>query len=259
LLLLANVYIWQGVAVKADSNPAIYFSNVGQGDSTLIMSGSHQILVDGGPDNSVITELGKVMPAWDRTIDLVVLTHPQADHLTGLFAVLERYQVGEVLATFADYDSSLNREWLKTVKQCGAKLNYADPADDYHFDDLYIDTLLPLTSSAQSLDANEDSIILRVSGERSSALLMGDAGFSTEDSLLKIYPGISADILRVGHHGSKYSSSLNFLERIDFNSAVISVGKNSYGHPSPDTLTNLSKVGAKIYRTDQNGTVKFEL
>jgi competence protein ComEC len=259
LLLVANLYIWQGVSVKASSTPAIYFLNVGQGDAILITSGEHQILIDGGPDSSVIAELSKIMPAWDRTIDLVVLTHAHADHLTGLFSVLERYRVGEVLATFAEYDSSLNREWLSEVKKSGAKLNYVDPADDYYFDDLYIDTLLPLTSSTQSSDVNEDSIVLRVNGKNSSALLVGDAGFNIEDSLLKIYPQINADILKVGHHGSKYSSSISFLERIDATSAVISVGENSYGHPSPDTLDRLNQVGAKVYRTDKNSTVKFEL
>ncbi|MBN2585576.1 MBL fold metallo-hydrolase [Patescibacteria group bacterium] len=247
------------MAVWVDSRPEIYFLNIGQGDSTLIVSGNHQVLVDGGPDKSVMAELGKIMPMWDRTIDLVVLTHPQSDHLTGLFAVLERYQVEEILATFAEYDSSLNREWLNEVQKSGAKLNYADPADDYHFGDLYIDTLLPLDSSVQSADINEDSVILRVSGDNLSVLLMGDAGFATEDSLLNIYPGISADILRVGHHGSKYSSSIKFLERTEFDSAVISVGKNSYGHPSPETVDRLNKVNAKIYRTDQAGTIRFDL
>jgi competence protein ComEC len=259
LLLLANIYIWQGITVRADGSPTIYFLNVGQGDSTLITSGSRQVLVDGGPDNSVIAELSRVMPAWDRTIDLIVLTHPQSDHLTGLFTVLERYQVSEILATFADYDSSLNREWLKAVKKSGAKLNYVDPSDDYYFGDLCIDTLLPLTSSAQSADINEDSVILRISGRESTALLMGDAGFATEEDLLNIYPGASANILKVGHHGSKYASSTNFLDQINLGSAVISVGKNSYGHPSPDTLDRLSQADAKIYRTDTDGTVKFEL
>jgi competence protein ComEC len=258
-LLLANVLVWRGVAVRADSTPRIYFLNVGQGDATLITTGNQQILVDGGPDDSVIRELSKIVPAWDRTIDLIVLTHPQADHLTGLFSILERYRIKEILATFVDYDSSLNREWLKEVLKSGAKLNYADPADDYYFGNLYIDTLLPLNSSTQSSDINEDSVILRVNGESSSALLMGDAGFATEDRLFNIYPQLSADILKVGHHGSKYSSSVGFLERINSDSAVISVGKNSYGHPAPETLDRLAAVGAKVYRTDKDGTVKIDL
>ena len=259
LLLLANILVWQGVAASADDAARIYFLNVGQGDATLITAGDRQILVDGGPDDSVIRELSKVMLAWDRTLDLVVLTHPQADHLTGLFSVLDRYRVKEILATFAEYDSSLNREWLKEVGKSGARMNYADPADDYYFGNLYVDTLLPLNSSTQSLDINEDSVILRVNGENSSALLMGDAGFATEDHLFNIYPQLSADILKVGHHGSKYSSSVGFLERINSNSAVISVGRNSYGHPAPETLDRLTAVGANVYRTDQTGTVKFEL
>jgi len=259
LLLLANVFIWQGVAASADSAARIYFLNVGQGDATLITAGDHQILVDGGPDGSVIRELSKIMPAWDRTLDLVVLTHPQADHLTGLFSVLDRYSVKEILAAFSDYDSSLNGEWLKAARQSGAQLNYADSSDDYYFGNLYIDTLLPLNSSAQSPDINEDSVILRVNGESFSVLMMGDAGFATEDHLFNIYPQMSADILKVGHHGSKYSSSVGFLERINSDSAVVSVGKNSYGHPAPETLDRLIAVGAKVYRTDKSGTVKFDL
>jgi len=259
LLLLANLYVWQRVAVAADNDPAIYFLNVGQGDATLITSGDHQVLIDGGPDNSVLAGLGEAMPTWDRTIDLVVLTHPQSDHLIGLFSVLERYRVDEILATFGEYDSSLNREWIKAAKQSGAQLNYADSADDFTFGNLYLDTLLPLTPSVQLLDINEDSVIVRASGKRSSALLMGDAGFATENNLLNIYPGLIADVLKVGHHGSKYSSSPNFIKQINIKSAVISVGKNSYGHPAPDTLNNLDKIGVSVHRTDKDGTVKFAL
>lgn len=259
LLLLANFYTWRGVAARAAGQPTIHFLNVGQGDAILITSGDRQVLVDGGPDNSALSEIGRIMPTGDRTIDLVILTHPHADHVTGLFSVLERYRVNEILATFVEYDSSLNREWLKAVSQSGARLNYVDPADDYRFNNLYIDTLLPLTSSAQSADINDDSIILRVGGDRSSVLLMGDAGFAVEDSLLNIYPGISADILKVGHHGSRYGSSLNFLQRLNLASAVISVGPNSYGHPAPDTIDRLNQVGAKLYRTDQSNTVQFNL
>lgn len=259
-LLLANVSVWQAVAVRADNHACIYFLNIGQGDAIFIDTGAHQIVVDGGPDDSVIRELSKILPAWDRTLDLVVLTHPQADHLTGLLAVLERYQVKEILATFADYDSALNGEWLKAVRLSGARLNYADASDDYYFDDVFVDTLFPVVVSTIPVsDVNEDSVILHISTDQTAALLMGDAGFAAEERLIKIYPQLSADILKVGHHGSKYSSSAEFLGYLHPASAVISVGKNSYGHPSPDTLNSLNRVGAKIYRTDQSGTIKFAL
>ncbi|OGB74229.1 hypothetical protein A2V68_00470 [candidate division Kazan bacterium RBG_13_50_9] len=257
-LVAFNFFIWQAVSVLADNQLRVYFLDVGQGDAVLIRTPSHHtILVDGGPDDSVVYQLSRVLPIWDRKIDLMVLTHPQADHMTGLLSVLDRFQVKEILATFAEYPTETNAEWLKrTVGR--HHINYADAADDFYFGKVLWDTLSPLPGSQhpQSQDINESSVVAKVIFGQRQFLLTGDVGFSTESMLLDYYPNLDATVLKVGHHGSRHASSAEFLRAVQPQIAVISVGQNSYGHPADETLGRLQEVGTKIYRTDQNGMVE---
>lgn len=258
LLFVANYFLWQAVVFAQDDKLHIYFLDVGQGDAILIRTPNHKnILIDGGPDNSVLHQLFKVLPIWDRQIDLMVLTHPQADHVTGLLEVLDRFKVKEILATFAEYPTKTNQEWLTKVSNHGCVLNWADASDDYYFREVYWDTLWPIDLDSASDDINEDSVTAKVSYGDYSILLTGDIGFSTESELLDTHSDIDSTVLKVGHHGSRYASSEEFLFAVKPEIAVITVGENSYGHPSADTLNRLNNVGADIYRTDLDGLVEI--
>ena len=258
LLFVANYFIWQAVVFAYDNKLHIYFLDVGQGDAILIRTPNHKnILVDGGPDDSVIYKLFEVLPIWDRQIDLMVLTHPQADHVTGLLEVLDRFKVKEILATFAEYPTKTNQEWLTKVSNYGCVLNWADASDDYYFGEVYWDTLWPINLDSASDDVNEDSVTARVNYGNYSVLLTGDIGFPTESELLDIYSDINSTVLKVGHHGGKYASSEEFLFAARPEIAVISVGQNSYGHPSADTLNRLNNVGAEVYRIKKQGKLEI--
>lgn len=258
VLVVANYFTWQAVAFKYDNKMHIYFLDVGQGDAILIRTPNNKnIIIDGGPDNSVIHQLTKVLPIWDRQIDLMVLTHPQADHVTGLLEILDRFKVKEILATFVEYPTKTNQEWLSKTSNCNCILNWADASDDYYFEDVFWDTLWPVDLKSTDSDINENSIVAKISYGNFSILLTGDVGFSSEEKLLNIYPDIDSNVLKVGHHGSKYASSEEFLQAISPEIAIVSVGQNGYGHPSDETLNRLGDVGADVYRTDMHGNIEL--
>ena len=258
VLLIANYFLWQAVAFAYDNKLYIYFFDVGQGDSILIRTPNNKnILIDGGPNSSVLPQLFKVLPIWNRQIDLMVLTHPQADHVTGLLEVLNRFKVKEILATFAEYPTKTNQEWLTKVSNHDCILNWADASDDYYFGEVYWDTLWPIDLNFTSSDINEDSVTARISYGDFSILLTGDIGFLTESKLLDIYSDINSTVLKVGHHGSRYASSEEFLFAVKPEVAVITVGRNSHGHPAADTLNRLDDIGADIYRTDMDGLIEI--
>ena len=260
LLLVANYFCWQAVVLASDHNLHIYFLDVGQGDSVLIRTPDRKnILVDGGPDESVVYQLFEVLPIWDRDIDLMVLTHPQADHVTGLIEVLDRFKVKEILATFAEYPTKTNQEWLDKTSQYDCVLNWADASDDYYFGDVFWDTLWPIDVSENPEDINEDSVVGKIRYHNWSLLLTGDIGFETEEKIINTHYDIDVDVLKVGHHGSRYASSKNFLIATTPQISVITVGKNSYGHPAEETINRLINIGAEVYRTDLQGRVEIEV
>lgn len=260
-LLIANYFLWQAVVFGYNNKMHIYFLDVGQGDAILIRTPNNKnIIVDGGPDESVIYQLSKVLPIWDKHIDLMILTHPQADHLTGLLEILDRFKVKEILTTQTDYPTKTNQAWLDKLSNCSCIINWADASDDYYFGEVYIDTLWPIDSdfiNTSNIDVNEASVVNKIVYGNNSVLLTGDLGFSSEKKLLNIYPSIESDVLKIGHHGSKYASSQEFLSAVKPETAVISVGQNSYGHPSDDTLNRLNDVGADVYRTDISGNIEI--
>jgi len=259
LLILANYLVWAAVSEATSSTLKIDVLDVGQGDAILIRTPTHQnILVDGGPDDQVMTELGKLLPLWDRQIDLIVATHPEADHISGLLTVLQRYRVKEVLTPRVSSQTKTYVEWQQVLIKVPL-INYADATDDYEWGDVVWDTLLPLADIpiSSSSSTNESSIVARLNYRQFHILFTGDMGPVSEALALRIYPALDSQILKVAHHGSKFSSAANWLQSIRPEVAIISVGEgNSYGHPSREALSRLQQVGANIYRTDQDGTIE---
>jgi len=260
LLVGLNVFAW-GIVYDL-SQPQfleVTFFDVGQGDAIFIeTSQGHQILVDGGPDSTVIKKLGAEMPFWDRSIDLIVLTHPEHDHIAGLLEVLRRYQVENILWTGILRDTAEYQEWQRLIEEEGAEIHIAKAGLSVGPGFTEIKILFPfeILEGQEIKNTNNTSVILRLDFGDNSFLLTGDAYKSIERKLLG--KGIDVDILKVGHHGSKTSSAEDFIAEVSPETAVISAGRdNKYDHPHPETLETLEKYGIKVFRTDIEGDIKI--
>lgn len=239
----------------------VYFLNIGQGDSIMIKTPeNHHILVDGGPENFVLNELIEIMPFFDKQIDLMILTHPHADHVSGLIEVLKRYQVDNILITGVDYGSPEYSEFLKEISMQNVRVFLAEGKTDFKFGEVFVDILYPEKQliSEQFDNPNNSSIAMMVKFRDKKILLTGDLELEGEAGLIRTGARLKADIFKAGHHGSRTSSSLNLLKLVRPKIVVIQSGKeNSYRHPHEETLNNLSKLGIKVYRNDQAGRVEF--
>ncbi|MEK9153474.1 MAG: ComEC/Rec2 family competence protein [Patescibacteria group bacterium] len=260
LLVLANVFVWQFI-FSLDGNLKVVFFDIGQGDSVFVETPQgHQILIDGGPGQRVLTKLGKAMPFWDKTIDLVISTHPDYDHLSGLVSVLERYQVKNVLWNGGVVNNTVFTNWLKDLEIEKAQVFTARSGQVIQAGQARFSVLYPLADFAgQSVEkeSNNSSVVARLSYGSSDFLFTGDLPTKNEAELLASNQNIASEVLKVAHHGSKYSSSPEFLAMINPQLAIISVGaNNTYGHPNQEVLSNLAEFGITVKRTDQVGDIK---
>ena len=262
-LVVIAILVWSIALTMPDDKVHVSFLDVGQGDAILIARGSQQILVDGGPSRQVITrELSEKMPFWDRSIDLIVLTHPHLDHLAGLVEVAVRYDVGQAARSTASHSGSLYDEWRKALEAQGIAPTIIQPGQEVRLGEGLVITILhpgPGTGTDETLDAN-NSLVLRVEVGKVSFLLTSDIGQKAESMLLQQRARVASTVLKVAHHGSGGSNSAPFIATVRPQVAVISVGENNeFGHPSDDVLTRLGEklVTENIYRTDVNGTIEF--
>ncbi len=263
-LLLAgfNLFIWHQVVFGASADLNLYFLNVGQGDSELIeLPDGVQILIDGGPDKSVLFELAKAMPSNDRYIDLLVMTHPQTDHFAGFADVIERYKVGAFITTGREGDSETWKNFEEALIGKKTPIILVQAGDKISRKDNSITVLAPGEKLMRSKELNDTSLVLKLESGGVKALFTGDASFPTENHLLNKTSSqdvlLDVDVLKVGHHGSRYSTGANFLAAATPLISIIEVGKNNYGHPTEAALNRLKQFGSQIYRTDENGTVRL--
>ncbi len=235
----------------------VSFFDVGQGDSIFIETPQgHQVLIDGGPSYSKILDgLSKEMPFYDEDIDLVILTHPESDHMTGLFSVLENYQVKNVIWTGIEKEGEKFETWKRMLDEEGANVYYANLGDKVIMNDVSLEIINPeeLLIGESYKESNDTAVVVKMSYKDTSFLFAGDIS-SKEEKLLN---DVNVDVLKVAHHGSKYSTSEEFLRAASPLIAVIQVGKNSYGHPTEEVLTRLDNSGIKILRNDLNGSIKI--
>jgi competence protein ComEC len=258
LLVLASTLLWLAVTAPAAGRLSVTFLDVGQGDAALIDGPQgHRILVDGGPSGPALKRaLDRHLPFYDRRIDIVVLTHPQADHVGGLPAVIDSYDVGAVMTTAIAADTEAYAAWETALENAGPPRVIAHRGQ-------WIDlgrgarlTALGPTSHMQpdGHDTNDTSMVLRLTQGELSFLLTGDITEDAEEALIAAGTNLTADVLKVAHHGSRTSTSDAFLARTDPDVAVISVGEsNAFGHPTDDVLERLSE--NVLLRTDLNGDI----
>ncbi len=262
-LLVVAILVSVAAATMPDDNLHVSFLDVGQGDAILIQQGNQQILVDGGPSPQAISlGLSREMPFWDRTIDLVILTHPSADHATGLVEVLNRYQVKQVLYPDLDFKSDVYDEWLRLVKEKNIKCTVAQAGQQIDLGEVVIRVLnppIPLLTGTES-DIDNNGVVLRLSMGKVSFLLTADIGWEAEFELIARRANLTSTVLKVAHHGSDTSTCHEFLAVVNPQLAVISVGAdNKFGHPTPEVMERLEEKmdSENIFRTDKQGTIEF--
>lgn len=262
-LFFLNILAW--LAVYDLSQPKfleITFFDVGQGDAIFIETpDGNQILIDGGPGKNILEKLSQEMPFWDRTIDFIILTHPEHDHYGGLIDVLKRYNIENILWSGVLRDAKEYKEWQKLVDKEEAEIIIAKSGQkiigDFGFE---MEVLHPFESFKEKnvKNTNNTSVITRLVFGEKSFLFTGDAYKVVEKELIAQGIEIDSDVLKVGHHGSKTSTDEDFIKKVSPEIAVISVGKNnSYGHPHSETLEILEKYDISIFRTDELGNIKI--
>jgi competence protein ComEC len=238
----------------------VSFLNIGQGDSILIETpDGYQALVDGGPDMSVLRELGQELSFFDRSIDMIVASHPDADHIAGLSDVLARYAVGTVIETTNGKETPVTQALAAAVENEHAKVVYAEPGQVIR---LGASTTLHIFSPAgdeTNWESNMASIVLKVEYGSTSVMLTGDAPIEIENYLVQTYPGLlKSTVLKLGHHGSKTSSSDEWLDAVRPEYAVVSAGlNNKYGHPHASVMQAVAARNIKVDETSKEGTITF--
>lgn len=246
----------------------VNFYDVGQGDAIFIQTYmGNKIIIDGGPSDAVLRHLGEDLPFFDRSIDMLILTHAHTDHVAGLIDIIKRYHVKRVVLPEVQFESGPYSEFLKLIEEKKIEKIFARAGQRIYLDNATVfDIYYPngkiggLTSSGkyqlESDDLNDTSIVGKLSFGNNKLLLTGDAGIEVERQLLPQYD-LDSDLLKVGHHGSRHSTSKEFLAEVTPAYAVIQVGKNNYGHPTEDALNNLQSAQAQIFRNDQDKTIRF--
>lgn len=255
-LSLFGIREWK---LEPDGRLHLRFLAVGQGDSALIVLPRGQtILVDGGPDWTTLEALGKYLPFFDRRIDLLVLSHANRDHLTSFPEILRRYRVGGILLPRTDATLSPDSEILTLARASnvpvitGAAGDILRLPDGAAFSVLWPPEHVPVSFGR---DANNTALVLKLTYKEHTALFAGDISATVENILVRARADLAATILKVPHHGSRFSSSTGFLLAIRPSLAVISTGPNPYGHPHPSILRRLRSLGIRVERTDENGQV----
>lgn len=261
ILVVANLFIWALVYKNESGVLTVAFLNIGQGDAIYIETPhGNQMLVDGGPDRSVLALLGKQMSFWDRSIDVVLATHPDKDHIGGLPDVLRRFRVGYIVdpglegttGTFAAFRTYSNEEHATRVTARRGQRIVLD--QDISFDILYPDR------DVTDFESNTASIVGVLHYGNESFLLTGDSPQKIERYLVALDPNaLDVDVLKLGHHGSRTSTSREFLFAASPQYAIVSAGKdNRYGHPHKEVVDLVHEQGATILSTIDKGTIVFK-
>ncbi|MDO8649444.1 MAG: MBL fold metallo-hydrolase [Candidatus Peregrinibacteria bacterium] len=264
ILLAGHALVIHELVRVGDGKTHVYILDVDQGDSIFIVSPTgKQILVDGGPNLTALEHLGRLMPALDRSLDLVVLTHPDLDHLVAIPEVVERYRIGGIVLTGIAVSNPRYQRLLTEIEERHIPVLLADPRADIDLGDgVLLDTVWPEAGLlGRTVKApNDTSVVMRLFTGSQSILLTGDIEKDAEEDILRSGVDIRSTILKVAHHGSKTSSSTGFLLAVNPDRAVISVGRdNSFGHPHPSVLERYRHFGIPVETTVEEGTIEIEM
>lgn len=257
--------VWYAVVSESREGVLVAFLDVGQGDAIFIQAeNGSQVLIDAGPNSKILEELAKVMPFYDRSLDIIIATHPDADHIGGFPDVFKNFKVEKITEPGVDSETGLYREFQRLTKLEEAQKILARRGMKIILDDnTYLLVLFP-DRDVSGLDTNDASIVAKLVYGKTSFLFTGDSPKKIEEYLVSLDGNsvggeLDVDVLKAGHHGSKTSSAEEFLNAVSPALAVISAGAdNRYGHPHQEVLDVLNKFGIKILRTDELGTIKIK-
>jgi len=262
VLVVAAVFIWQQAfySIASKDQVRVFFCDVGQGDAILIDFGDNQqALVDAGPSKQVLSCLGQHLPFYDKTIEYLILTHPDADHLAGMIPLIEEYEVGQILHTGVKAKTKLYQRFQVLIKEKNIKTRLVKANDIISPTDLgKLKIIYPKTiQQAEEQDnVNNSSIVAILDVKRIEILLTGDAESEVWQEIQNQIPKV--EVLKIAHHGAKNGTDEILLKQTRPEAAVISVGaKNSYGHPTVQTLNFLQEYNIEVFRTDQQGTIEL--
>lgn len=255
--------IWFSLTWQAVHNVRVTFFDVGQGDAILIQApGGFDVLIDGGPDTIVVEKLGERLPFFDRTIELMVVTHPDSDHVAGLVEVSRRYHVQHLLGTFVDDELPAYNLLIGQLEKQGTEKIVARPGQSFNLPSAELTVLGPAGNhvGAKPKDSNALSVVVRLETEGRSFLFTGDADIKEEGEIINLRQRVQSDVLKVGHHGSKSATSAAWLEAVRPTVAIISAGQdNRYGHPHPEIIDRLKQAGAAIHSTIEEGDICIQV
>lgn len=265
-LLCAAVVLYTYIYIDAPQSGSdiatIAIFDVGQGDAALITTPrGAQIVIDGGPDSSVLTDIAALLPRFDRTLDMVVLTHFDADHAAGLLPLLERYEVAHIVYPEPGTDErSLTAVLLDAFAAEGAVLHVADAGMEFQFGSSTLTILSPQVGVPYR-DSNDRSVVTWYRYGEVDVLFSGDASSAIEENLVRSYGSslTGVELLKLGHHGSKTASSESYLRFVSPQVAVVSAGAdNRYGHPHELVVSRLAALAIPLLRTDAVGSIFWQ-
>ena len=258
-LVIFNIYIYQ---LQPNANPNltnIYFLNVGQGDAAYIRTADqYNIVIDTGPSPKVSNLLNRLIPVWDRDIDLLILTHPHADHIGGASQIIDQFPIRNILLTEVDYESQLYSSLLENIIRHDIKTTYALAGSNFNIGESVVKIISPTPDILSDSDLNNTSIANLYSYHDFDIMFTGDISTKVEEAIIRNYQLPETEILKVGHHGSNTSSSEDFINYLQPKYAVISVGQNNrYNHPSESVVDRFINAGIELLRTDLNSNIHF--
>ncbi len=266
ILIGLTVWVWLGILNARSTEDTVYVLNIGQGDSQLVLLTSRsgrtvvKILIDGGKDRRVLDALDEALGKLNnKYIDVVIMTHVDLDHMGGLIEVAKRYDIGLFVSNGRPAESDAYEALQKELTAHDVSTLTLLEGDTIRYGTNILSILSPDPTLLEHKEVNEASLVMMLRSDGKKILFTADAGFPAEQVLLTKGYDLKADVLKVGHHGSKYSSSENFLAAVRPTVSIIGVGKNTYGHPTARVLESLELAGSRIYRTDENGTVRVPL
>jgi len=261
VLFFSTVFVWSVVwQWSVDDELKIYFLDVGQGDAIFIQAPNrNQVLIDGGRNKSLIRSLSAVMPFYDRSLDLIIATHPDLDHIGGLPFVLDRFTVGAFMDPGVTVETLVFRALEESLERNEVQVLEARRGMRLVLDEgVFLDILFP-DRDVSRLDPNDASVIARLVYGQTAFMLTGDAPKKIEKYLVELDgQNLKSDVLKAGHHGSRTSTDILFAGFVAPTYGVISAGaNNSYGHPHPEVLSVLADLDVVVVSTAEMGTIKF--
>jgi len=263
LFLFSLVYIFAGDYIfptrglmPGENEVFVSFIDVGQGDSILIRSRDHAVLIDGGEHRAGVVVMDYLRQAGVSHLDYVVATHPHSDHIGGLITVLGRMEVSSVVMPDVLHNTITFENFLEVIENNNIPVIFPVEGDRIRAGIINLTVLAPVADFSGS--SNNASIVIRLSHGQTSFLFTGDSEVISEQSMLSSGLTLSSDVLNLGHHGSRTSTSQAFLDAVDPSIVVISVGANNrYGHPHRDVMNRVEARNIRIYRTDHHGTIRM--